>query len=408
MKSAVDGTLGSASEDIAGGFYKIPALRILSEITTSLSSDNDIEALLERFLTTMIKLAGAGAGAVRILTPNGAQMRLVAAVGLPLDVLEREQLMESSCGVCGEAMRDNRILSTTDFHICTNRTGSDYFGQGSQKMLAVPLQYKGRVLGIYNLFLAANHEIPEDVSLLFRSISEHLGMALENARLMQENLRVTLMNERQMMANEIHDSLAQTLAYMKMRMTLLQDAVVKHDELLSSRYLGDVNQALGSAYKSLRELITRFRSRMDPRGLLPALEEIVDSFHDKTGVTLEFINRTPDLDLMVDQEVQVFHIVQEALANISHHSHARHARLSLDEKDGHYLISIEDDGVGMPDRLPGAVLQDASGAVHFGLSIMRERAQRLGGAIETESVGRKGTCVRLIFPSSSGRRASAG
>ncbi len=93
-------------------------------------------------------------------------------------------------------------------------------------------------------------DVPEEVALLFRSIGEHLGMALENARLKRENLRIALMNERQMMATEVHDSLAQTLAYMKMRMALLQDALTDGEDERAGKYALDVEQALDDAYRA--------------------------------------------------------------------------------------------------------------------------------------------------------------
>jgi two-component system nitrate/nitrite sensor histidine kinase NarX len=277
------------------GSYKIQSLSALSEITTSLSTESDVEALLERFLTTMIRLAGAAAGAVRVLTDDGAHMRLVGAVGLPPDVLERERIVALGCGVCGEALRDNRIGLDKETKICAEHSSDAYFGHG-RRVVAVPMQYKGKVMGVYNLFMPSGKNVPEDVALLFRSISEHLGMALENARLTRENLRITLMNERQMMANEVHDSLAQMLAYMKMRLALLQGSMEKDDESLSLKYVGDLSQALDDAYSSLRELLAHFRNRMDPLGLVHALQEIVRGYHDKTGIELEFINQAPDLN----------------------------------------------------------------------------------------------------------------
>jgi two-component system nitrate/nitrite sensor histidine kinase NarX len=397
-----------ANAEDTTGFYKIPALSALSEISTSLSSDNDLEVLLERFLRTMIRLAGAQAGAVRLVTQDGTHTRLVSAIGLPPDVLEREQLVKMPCGVCGQALQENNIRSDDELSACLAYTASDYFGSNCRKVLAIPLQHKGKVLGIYNLFMPAEREVPDEVSSLFRSISEHLGLALENARLTRENLRVTLTNERQIMASEIHDSLAQSLAYMKMRMALLEDAMVKEDKSQSLKYMADVNETLGNAYQSLRELITSFRSRMDPHGLLHALHETVRNFYDRTDIKLDFTNQAPDLHLTVDQEVQVFHIVQEALANIRKHARAQHARILLHSENGQYVVTIEDDGEGMLVNKPGSAgtAENPPHTSHFGLSIMRERAQRLEGKLEVESTVGEGTRVRLTFPATNTRRAA--
>jgi two-component system nitrate/nitrite sensor histidine kinase NarX len=164
------------------------------------------------------------------------------------------------------------------------------------------------------------------------------------------------------------------------------------DQAKATKYLDDVSQALDSSYSGLRSLITNFRNRMDARGLLHALQELVDGFFDRTGIVLDFNNHAPDLNLTPNQEVQVFHIVQEALTNIFKHSRAKHARITMMLEDGEYVISIEDDGIGLP------LHADEKSGVHFGLNIMRERAQRLGGDIAVHARLEGGTRVALSFP----------
>ena len=388
----------SAIKAPAHGTYKIPALRVLSEITSSLSSDDNLDSLLERFLGTMVKLAGADAGAVRVLTADGLYLRLVGALGLPPEVLEQERYIPVECGVCGEAAREHTVHNSTNLKACEERTAHDYFGKQCLRVVAVPLRYQGKMMGVYNLFMATDSPVPEDVSLLFHSISEHLGMALENARLTRENLRISLTNERQMLANELHDSLAQTMAYMKMRLPLLRDAVANRDEARSNKYVNDLGQALDSAYAELRELLTQFRNRMDPRGLLPALYDIVGNFYDKTGITIDFINHAPDINLNPDKEVQVYHIVREALNNVSKHSRANHVSLAIEIRQSRYIISIEDNGTGIKGKV------NTDSGMHLGLNIMRERAKHLNAEVTVTPGEKAGTRVTLSFPTSTGRR----
>ena len=382
------------------GGYKIPAMLAFSEIATSLSSDADLEQLLERFLQTLIRLAGAGGGAVRVLTADGAHMRMVGAIGLPQEVIEREYLVPAGCGVCGRAARDIGIKTDDASHVCHEAMALDFFGNRCKYVIAVPLRHKGKVMGVYNLFMPDDRTIPDEVSLLFLSISEHLGMALENARLTRENLRITLMDERQMLANEIHDSLAQTLAYMKMRLALLREAIQGAEELNTEKYLDQVDDAMETAYSGLRELLTQFRQKIDSRGLIPALEDVVQHFHGRTGVEVEFVNKIHDLNLTPDQEVQVFHIVQEALANIAKHSHAMHVKVSMELILDHYRITIEDNGIGLKSS------QSSGPGMHLGMNIMRERAQRLGGEISFENRVGEGMSVRLEFPATVYRKVN--
>jgi two-component system nitrate/nitrite sensor histidine kinase NarX len=382
---------------------RLLSLDIFSAVSASLADEDDVEELLGRFLGTMLKLAKANAGAVRVVTTDGKHLRLVAARGLPPDLVERERLVPIDCGQCGNAIADNSSRYEIDLHECAVRTRHTYFERECQAMVVVPLQHGGQLQGTYNLFLPERFELPEEVALLFRSISEHLGMALENARLKRENLRITLMNERQMMAAEVHDSLAQTLAYMKMRLALLQDALQESNVAHAGKYAGDVGLALDQAYSQLRELLTQFRNRMDPLGLQHALRQLAMNFEDRTGIALEVDNCVADLRLTVDQEVQVFYIVQEALANVSRHSGATRARLALEGAGDHYAITVDDNGRGGQGFFATASLTDGSDGQlhrrdHFGLSIMRERAKQIGGHVELANLPEGGCRVRLVFP----------
>lgn len=380
------------------GLYKLPALRVLSEIATSLSTNADIERLLERFLSTMVRLAGASAGAVRVLTADGAGLRLVGSIGLPEEMLERESIVSLDCGICGQAVHDSAACNSQAMHVCKDNSGLAFFGDRCVSLVAVPLRHKGHVLGVYNLFMSTDAPIPEEVQLLFSSISEHLGMALENVRLTRENMRISLMNERQMLSDEIHDSLAQTLAYMKMRLEMLKESISTGDTQFTEKYLGDVEDALESAYSGLRELLTQFRHRMDPRGLVPALQDLLAGASRKIEARVDFVNHTQGLNLTPDQEVQVFHIVQEALANICKHSSARNIELSIEQSGDVYQLTIADDGIGLH-----AAGRSESG-MHFGINIMHGRAKQLGGSVEITSRLGGGTRVILTFSSQPPRK----
>ena len=154
-------------------------------------------------------------------------------------------------------------------------------------------------------------------------------------------------------------------------------------------------------HHNLREVMTYFRTRMDPLGLLHALHGIGEGFFDRTGIELEIRNSAQNLNLTDEQEVQVFHIVQEALANIAKHSMARRAFVTIDKNSQRLEFLIEDDGLGMTEPFVSTIVTAATGlgaSRHFGLEIMRGRALRLGGSIEVGRNEGGGTRVRLVVP----------
>jgi two-component system nitrate/nitrite sensor histidine kinase NarX len=211
----------------------------------------------------------------------------------------------------------------------------------------------------------------------------------------QERLQSTLLAERQMFASEIHDSLAQGLAFMRMRMSLLQDAIRLGNAAKSLKYFRDIHESLGEAHAGLRQLITHFRQAVDPQGLLRSLETTARTFRDRTGVVLRIENRAPDLRLPAEHEAQIYQIVREALANVIKHAGASNARVVFERSARAIRVSVEDDGSGAcptgrgAGRVPGE---------HYGLEIMRERARRIGGQLRIVSAPGKGTRVRLSIP----------
>lgn len=372
---------------------RLPVIEVLAEIASSMNSDANTEQMLMRFLEIMVRISGANAGAVRVLTADGAHLRLVGSMGLPPSLVEKERYVPLECGICGKATLTHSTQYDSVLEVCQKQVRHLYFAQNCRTVYAVPMRYKGKVMGVYNLFRDDLSPLPEDIRYLFNSISEHLGMALENSRLTRENMRISLMNERTMLANQIHDSLAQTLAYAKMRLSVLSEALVDGDETKANRYLGDVEEAVDVAYSELRNLISQFRDRIDPRGLVPALQEMALSFSKKANADVDFLNVAQDVVMAPEEEIQVYHIIQESLYNICKHSRARHVVVTLDLQDDQYVVNVADDGVGLHQSATSNMGKS------FGLTIMRERAAKLNGKLSIESRPAGGTIVRLTFPS---------
>ncbi len=363
---------------------------ILAEITASLAAGHEVRELLDSFLEPVVRLSQAQGGAVRMLSPEGDTFELISSIGLAPDVRELEHSVDRNCGFCGHAAGEGRVVWSTDLATCARRSQGEYFGRDCHGALAVPLQHKGRVLGVYNLFYTHGEEPTAAVAGLLRSVGELLGLALDHLRLEAENMHATVVRERQRMAGEVHDALAQSLGFVKMRLPLLGDAIQAHEEGKALRYLEEVRETLGEAHTGLREIITHFRAGSDPDGLGAALQALATRFGMRTGIALHVDNRMPQLRLSERDEAEVYHIVQEALANVERHARARHGWLAVEPTLAGAEFRIEDDGVG------AAAATGEPG--HHGLEIMRERAQRLGAELTLSQRRGGGTVVRLALP----------
>lgn len=377
---------------------------LLAELTAGLAAGDDLEALLQRLLAPVVRLAGAQAGAVRVLSADGRRLLLLCAHGLADATVGDEHSVDRHCGACGSAA-DGQVLAWADGPAgCARLAAGDAAAPGGHhRLLALPLRHRGRTLGVYNLFFSGPGEPGPEVMALLRSIGELLGLALDNARLERENLRATLLHERQLLAAEVHDSLAQSIAFVKMRMPLLRDALQGHDDTRALQYCDEVRGAATQAHASLRGILTQMRAPMDPQGLAHALEVSTERFRRSSATALDYVNELPaTLRLTAEQESQVFHIVQEALNNVARHAGARHARLHLGAAaPGSVMVEIDDDGAGLP-------MQATPQGLHYGLEIMGERARRLGGRLELGPGDGGGTRVRLVFPLAAAPAGAAG
>jgi two-component system nitrate/nitrite sensor histidine kinase NarX len=264
------------------------------------------------------------------------------------------------------------------------------------EFIIVPLQYRGRILGIYTLFLdRSGAELGDDFRDLLTTVGRHLALSIEKSRLDENTRRLAIMEEREILRNELHDSLAQSLVSMRLQVKMLGETLYKKDVRTAENEVRQLRLALDEAHTSLRDLLASFRSKMDDRGLIPALEDMATRFRQDTGILTFFQHDCDEVNLSPAQEVEVYRIVQEALTNIRKHSRAQTARIMLNGgADGTYKLLIEDDGVGIAETFAGPLPRRGE---HIGLAIMRERAQRLRGVLTIESEPGEGTRISLTF-----------
>lgn len=392
LSRELDAQVRKQTERIA---QKTHSLEILYDVAASISMSRDLNDLLTRFLHTLTNVVNAQAATVRLLTDNG-QMRLVASTGLNPDFISREQLVPVDRCLCGQAVSGGQILCQDDIRKCGELVGQPpAHDEEDLEMIAVPLQYRGTNLGVYNLFVKRQGMVArEDMKELLTSIGQHLGMAIEKARLDSESKRLSIMQERTMIAHELHDSLAQTLASLRFQVQTLDEILTQEGNTVRvKRELERIKNSLDEAYTELRELLAHFRAPIDERGLISAVENLVDRFRKKTGIATFLQNEWGQPELPANLEMQILRIIQEALTNIRKHSQARTVRVMLRAGPrGHYRVLVEDDGVGFSEP----VMASHPGE-HIGLSIMQERARRLGGELRIESEPGEGTRVVLDF-----------
>lgn len=226
---------------------------------------------------------------------------------------------------------------------------------------------------------------------LMKNVAILLGRGIYFNQAQKHYHQLLLMEERAIIARELHDSLAQVLSYLRIQLTLLKHAVPP-ENLPAQNIITDFSQALNSAYQQLRELLATFRLTLNQANLPAALQETMDSLQNQTRARLHLDCRLSTLALDAHKQVHLLQIVREAVLNAIKHAQASEITVSCaTAPEGVHTVYIRDNGIGIGDASepPG----------HYGLNIMRERAGRLGGTLHFSQPPDGGTQVNVSFRS---------
>ncbi|WP_332705230.1 nitrate/nitrite two-component system sensor histidine kinase NarQ [Plesiomonas shigelloides] len=246
------------------------------------------------------------------------------------------------------------------------------------------LSLDGQPLGILRW---PAHQQPQPQ--LMQNVANMLSRAIYLNRMQKQQMQLLLMEERSTIARELHDSLAQALSFLRIQITLLRRST-DPDNPKAQAIIRDFEQALNDAYRQLRELLTTFRLTIEEADLQAALQQLLAPLREQSPAQIALHCALSSQSLNAQQQVHVLQIVREAVLNAIKHANAQHITVCCDcDKDEQNVIRITDDGVGI------ATLEEPEG--HYGLTIMAERAARLGGKLAICATEQGGTEVRLSF-----------
>ncbi|VFS52875.1 Nitrate/nitrite sensor protein narX [Budvicia aquatica] len=225
---------------------------------------------------------------------------------------------------------------------------------------------------------------------LIENVANILSRGIYFNRAQKRYLQVLLMEERATIARELHDSLAQSLSFLRIQLTLLKRTIPSNNEKAMS-VISDFDQALSSAYRQLRELLATFRLTIQEADLHEALNQLIVPLQGQTTASIQIHCALSSQSLNAQQQVHALQIVREAVLNAIKHANATLITVNCDSApNGNNMIIITDNGTGIKS------LDEPEG--HYGLNIMSERASRLGGTLNIHRREEGGTSVCLLFP----------
>ncbi len=363
------------------------AFELSQEIVTELTLDKTLSLVVERAKM----LAQAQTAVLCLLTPSGNTLN-VAAFNSEIPVNAGPASQPSNRGVAMRVLKDAQPV-TTDV-MCANCRFLNY---QSGVCTATPLHAGEKTLGVLCVVRPEAHQFDPDEIRALSLLANSAAIAINNARLIQmehtQTKQAAILAERNRLAAELHDNLAQTLSFLNLKSDQLSDLITENDVETAGEELAHMKAAIQTAYGQVRAALVELQEPTSPLGdLADDLAACLHKFETETHIPAKLTIADP-APLLLPRAVhtQALHVMQEALINIRRHARAGRVWVAVTRKNGDIYLSVKDDGQGFD-------LNETKGNNHLGLTIMRARVERSGGAFHIATAPNQGTKIIAQFP----------
>jgi signal transduction histidine kinase len=349
--------------------------QMLHRMEQATRQQGGLAATLEHILADMAMAHRAQEAEVFLTARNNGEAGLVCVASWP-----EQEMQPGHISSAAQALLDEDTIVMT-------KSGS------KEHVVAIPLTAEGQTRGV--LVLASRHAFTAAQRAFLQVAASMVALVISNSQLYAKLERQAVLEERNRLAREVHDGLAQSLGFLNFKMQHITRQLDREQWPAVRQGLEEMREALQEIYSEVRLTIQDLRwSLEDEQGLLERLRQYVTDFGERVGLEAHFaVQGQPNLSPR--DEVHLFRIVQEALANVQKHARAQKVWVRLSVGPEGTILEVEDDGIGMPADLYPQDAATAGGPEHFGLRIMQERAEAIGGQLSLHSVPGEGTRLKL-------------
>lgn len=363
-------------------------LALLYDCAAFLQQPQNVAGLCDGFLQRISQYFLADGGSVRVLDARRGNLHMVVHHGISDELVEAEHCLKVGDCLCGAAVAQ-KLTVVHDLRSMDSEFELQCHKDGFNTVSVFHIYSHQQHLGFFNLHFRAPKTFSKGQLALLDTLGQLLGVAIQNIRLATREREMAISEERNLVAQGLHDSIAQGLTFMNIQVQMLEESLQKRkfDEI--AEIAPALRAGVRESYEDVRELLLNFRSRLAEGDLVRSLETTLDKFRRQTGIQTELVADSDGAPLPCEQQLQVLFIVQEALSNIRKHALATQVEIRLMDRHD-FTLSIRDDGVGCD-----AETVRGKGESHVGINIMRERAQRISASFEFQSAPSAGTTVTL-------------
>ena len=362
-------------------------LESLYEVTSLVANTTVLEDLAQGFARSVARIARADGVTVRWSDLDNKRYVMLAAQGMPQGLVDAEQCIEKGGCYCGN-VRTEPSWQVFPIESETDESRLPCAQAGFKTVVNIPVRLHDRLTGEVDLFFNAKVNPTPALRSLLDALASHLASAMENLRLNALEKETAVAQERVYLARELHDSIAQSLSCMKMQVSCLQmqDAEMPDS---NKQLLSQIRNELNTSWVQLRELLTTFRLQLTEPGLRPALESSCHEFSARLGFPVKLDYQLPPRFVPSHQAIHLLQIAREALSNVLKHSGATAVTVTVSQHTNQVKLTVQDNGCGVPEN--------AERTNHYGLIIMRDRAQSLRGDCQVRRRETGGTEVVVTF-----------
>ncbi|MES2125700.1 MAG: type IV pili methyl-accepting chemotaxis transducer N-terminal domain-containing protein [Pseudomonadota bacterium] len=362
-------------------------LAMLYDSSAFLRDARTVDALCDGMLARICTYFGADGGAVRVFDAVRGNVHLVSHQGLSARLSTDEHCMKVGQCLCGEAAGQAQMV-LHDLRGHARKESLQCYREGFESVSVLPIRGH-TVLGFFNLHFRQARVLAAREQALLETLGQLLGVALEHLRLAAREREMAVSEERNLMAQGLHDSIAQGLNYLNLQVQMLDESVreARGDEVAA--ILPNLRSGLNESYDDVRELLHNFRTRLKEGDLVASIDAALEKFRRQTGINAELAADIDGAPFPPEQQLQLLFIVQEALSNIRKHAHASKVEVCLHDGPD-FELTIRDNGIGFD-----AANMARQGERHVGMHIMQERAQRIAADFQVASTPGSGTVVAL-------------
>jgi len=373
-----------AEEALQKAYNEISALYNVASVA---SASLDLDIILERSLDRVLATMKSKKGAIHLLDEAEKTLRLAAQQGIPPEVMAQIDPVAPGYGLVGWVFDHGKPLMIPDM-ANDPRAPQAVRTNGLCTYLGVPMRAKGKVLGVFSVFGETGHQFRVEEMALLASIADQVGVAVENARLYQQAEQLAVMEERERLARDLHDSVTQSLYCLTLFAEAGRRLIRTGDLERAESYLARLAETAQDALKEMRLLVYELRPpALEREGLVGAIQQRLGAVERRAGVKAHLlVDDMVRLPMPVEEEL--YRIAQEALNNALKHAAATSVTVCIHVADGQVELEVVDDGTGFDPATAG----NGGG---MGLVSMRKRAEKLGGALQVVSAPGQGTRVSV-------------